>query len=185
MEKFPLMHGLETERLRFRTLTTADIDPWMDFISSPEAMEFFYMMETGSREACETWIHRQLTRYETAGHGLMAIHDKASGDLVGQVGLLRQVVDEESQLEIGYSMLPAYWGKGYAPEAAKACRDFAFGKNMAPYIISIIHVDNVNSQQVARKNGMSVWKRTTYMDLPVDVWRIDRETWLGMIENPG
>lgn len=97
---------------------------------------------------------------------------KTTGNLIGLCGLLIQTVGGIQELEIGYSVLPQYWYKGYATEAAKKCREFAFGNKLAESLISIIHIDNIPSQRVAIKNGMYLDKTTTYTNNQVHIFRV-------------
>lgn len=171
------MHGHITQRFTFRRLTADDIETWMEFVESAEAMEFFVpLYKVGDRTSCETWINKQLQRYEEFGHGLMALINNETSEFIGQCGLLKQEVDGIRELEIGFCIIPQYWGKGYAPEAAIACKEFAFANNMSDHIISIIHIDNEKSQSVAIKNGMEKWKTTSFKSWPVDIWRIDQSS---------
>jgi RimJ/RimL family protein N-acetyltransferase len=87
-------------------------------------------------------------------------------------GLLVQEVDGINELEIGYSLHPAFWRKGYATEAAQKCRDFAFENNFAESLISIVHVENQQSAKVALRNGMKPEKTTIYKEIPVNIFRI-------------
>jgi RimJ/RimL family protein N-acetyltransferase len=92
--------------------------------------------------------------------------------MVGQCGILAQVVDDIPELEVGYHILPQYWGKGYAPEAAKFFINYAFENNLADSIISVIDVGNIKSQRVAEKNGLYREKQTVQMGDDVFVYRI-------------
>jgi ribosomal-protein-alanine N-acetyltransferase len=106
--------------------------------------------------------------------GMNALISKASGELIGICGLLVQTVDDIQELEIGYSVLPKFWLKGYAFEAAQKCKEHAFENNFSDSLISIIHVDNIPSQKVARKNGMHLDKTTAYKDNPVHIFRVNQ-----------
>jgi len=55
--------------------------------------------------------------------------DKQSGDFIGQCGLLIQTVDEIEELEVGYSILPRFWNKGYATGLREKCIEYAFDNN--------------------------------------------------------
>ena len=98
--------------------------------------------------------------------------NKKTNELVGQCGLLVQTVDEIKELEIGYSILPNHWRKGYATEAARKCKAYAKKNNFAESLISTIHIDNIPSQKVAINNGMSLDKTTVYDHNPVHIFRI-------------
>lgn len=164
---------LSTERLHIRELTVNDEPAVKELTDDPEAMRFFTMFRAGDPDAASDWIQRQIKRYEEFGMGLWALIDKRSGKYVGQCGLLVQEVDGIKELEIGYNLLTRCRGNGYATEAAVACREYAFRKKLAPSIISIIHVDNTNSQRVAQRNGMVRDKQTLYRELPVYIYRIE------------
>lgn len=103
-----------------------------------------------------------------------ALIAKKTKSFIGLCGVLVQVVDNKRELEIGYSILPEHWRKGYAIEAAEKCKVYAFENNWAGSLISIIHVDNVPSQKVALKNGMFLDKKTVYKDNPVYIFRVNQ-----------
>jgi RimJ/RimL family protein N-acetyltransferase len=69
--------------------------------------------------------------------------------------------------------MPGHWGHGYATEAAIACREFAFREKLAPRLISLIHPENVRSQAVARRNGMSLLKESTFKNIPVWIFGVE------------
>lgn len=161
----------ESERLIFRKLDMDDVVVWMEYFASAEALKFM-PFKLNDREACVAWIERALWRYEKYGMGLWALIDKNSNVMIGQCGLLVQDVDGNQELEIGYHLIPRFWKHGYATEAAKACKEFAIEHRLADSLISIIHIDNINSQKVAERNGMSREKQTTFWDYPVYVYRM-------------
>lgn len=80
--------------------------------------------------------------------------------MIGQCGLTWQDVGGEAPvLEVGYLFLRAHWHQGFATEAARACRDWAFSILRAPRVYSVIRDTNVASQRVAQRNGMAVADR--------------------------
>lgn len=164
------MHGVTTDRLLFRTATKDDPSWWMEYINDTDAIRFM-PFTVGSEADCRAFIQRTLDRYVTDGSGLNAIIERSSGKPVGMIGLLTQVVDGMDELEIGYHLLPSAWGKGYAAEAAIACKEFAREHKLAPSVISLIDHENFASQAVARRNGMAYVKNTVLRGVPAMVWR--------------
>ena len=107
-----------------------------------------------------------------------ALIEKSSGQLIGYSGLLVQVVDGLTELEVAYSLLPAFRDKGFASEAAKRCQDYAFENNFTDSLISIISLSNAASANVANKNGMVIDKQTIYKENQVNIFRIYKLDWL-------
>jgi len=167
----PSMHGFTTERLRFRHITLDDVDLWMPYINSAEAIRFMALTQ-GSRTDCLFMLQRALDRYVESGSGLNMLELRSTGEAVGQCGLLLQEVDGVPELEIGYHLLPAHWHQGYATEAAKACKYFAFERQLAPSLISLIDPENFASQRVALRNGMVAERTTLHRERPAIIHRI-------------
>ncbi|MBK8226158.1 MAG: GNAT family N-acetyltransferase [Flavobacteriales bacterium] len=170
MLPIPTLAGLTSERLRFRPLSLADADWWMDYLNDAEAIRFM-PFTIGSRSDCMAMIQRSLDRYAADGSGLHAICLRESSVPIGQCGLLTQVVDGIDELEIGYHLLPQDWGHGFATEAAAACKRFASQQRLAASVISLIDPENHRSQQVARRNGMRPEKRTEHRGVEAIVFR--------------
>jgi [ribosomal protein S5]-alanine N-acetyltransferase len=170
-----ILNNLKTERLKFRKLTAEDIESWMDFFNSTEALQFL-PFKLHSKKACAEWLERQALRYKQSRSGLCALIEKNSGKMIGQCGLLIQEIDGKTEIEIGYHLIPTFWKKGFATEAAIAVRNYAFNNDLADSLISIIHRDNVNSQKVAERNGMKKEKELIWKGLPVFIYRIKKSS---------
>jgi RimJ/RimL family protein N-acetyltransferase len=173
MSKY-LLEGQTTERLLFRNIQPSDFNDWLPFYREPKSTQFWEGLPENPIEACQAQFDRIFERYENDLGGMNALILKESGQLVGICGLLVQTVDNTEELEIGYSVLPKFWLRGFAFEAAQKCKEYAFEQNYANSLISIIHVDNVPSQKVALKNGMLLDKTTSYKDNPVHIFRVNR-----------
>ncbi|HFA49580.1 MAG TPA: N-acetyltransferase [Bacteroidetes bacterium] len=171
-----ILENYETPRLKFRSLCAADRDVLKIFFENKEAVKFLNVpADPGTYIA--TWIGRQESRYESMGTGLCALILKETGEMIGHSGLVRQFVDGIPKWEVGYHLLPAFWGRGYATEAAIACRNYCFENEMAETLISLIHPENKKSIAVAKRNGMAFWKTTLFKGQPSNVYRVRREDW--------
>jgi RimJ/RimL family protein N-acetyltransferase len=143
---------LETPRLILREMSLADLDFVAAMLADPEVMRYY--PKCYSREEAQTWVERQMKRYARHGHGLWLVLDKASGQPVGQAGLLIQNIEGVEEKEVGYLIHRPFWRRGFATEAARACCDYAFNVLRRERVISLIRPENLPSQGVARKLGM-------------------------------
>lgn len=169
-----LLENQETVRLIFRNIQASDVDEWMNFFTDPKTYLYWPEGRGTPKEECKKFYDKQFYRYENELGGMNALIEKSSGALVGHAGLLVQEVDEKEELEVAYSLLPGYWNKGYAIEAARKCKLFAFENNFAESLISIISLPNIPSQKVAIKNSMTIEKQTVYKNIPVYIFRVFR-----------
>ncbi len=161
---------LETERLYLREMTQSDYPSLCKILQDEQAM---YAYEGAFSDAeVQEWLDRQISRYRKWGFGLWAVVLKETGEMIGQCGLTMQPWKDREVLEIGYLFQRAFWHRGYATEAAKACREYAFQKLNAEEVCSIIRDTNTASQRVAARNGMTAadtWiKRFRGVDMPHD-----------------
>ncbi|HEV2732414.1 MAG TPA: GNAT family N-acetyltransferase, partial [Terriglobales bacterium] len=141
-------------------------------LSDPETMRFYPAPLDYS--GVLDWITRNQARYQKDGHGLWAMVSKTTGELVGDSGLIRQEVDGNVEIEIGYHLRRDLWGQGLASEAARGCRDYGFAQLKASRLISLIRPENLPSRRVAERIGMVLWKQVMWRGLPHNVFDIVR-----------
>ena len=144
----------ETERLLLRELTPDDF-PGLCRALQDEVVTRAYERTFTDREI-GFWLEGQYRNYRDEGFGMWAVVLKASGDMIGHAGISITRQDDVEIHEIGYMFEKAFWGKGYATEAAIACRKVAFEVLGLEKVYSVIRTDNMASRAVARKNGMRI-----------------------------
>jgi RimJ/RimL family protein N-acetyltransferase len=88
------------------------------------------------------------------GFGFWWWRDRERDELVGHVGLHRTEVEGEPVVEVGWSITPARWGEGIAPEAARAALDWGFDRCALDEVVSFTMRENLASQRVMQKLGM-------------------------------
>jgi RimJ/RimL family protein N-acetyltransferase len=149
---------LETARLILREMTEADVEPLYALLGDRETLHLW--PKTYTREEVVEWVRRSLERYRTDGYGLWAVELKASGETIGDCGLVAREVDGAAETELGYHLQRKHWGRGYATEAAAACRDHAWNRLGKEKLIALIMPHNLPSRRVAERIGMKVEGRT-------------------------
>jgi ribosomal-protein-alanine N-acetyltransferase len=144
---------LETQRLVLREMTQADFPILCKILQDDDVM---YAYEGAFNfDEVQGWLDRQIERYKGLGFGLWAVVLKETGIMIGQCGLSMQEFNSNKVLEVGYLFQKDYWHRGYASEAAIACKEYAFDKLNAKEVYSIIRDTNIPSQNVAIRNGMT------------------------------
>ncbi len=145
---------LETERLYLREMNQADFLPLCAILQDEETM-YAYEGAFNDTEVQE-WLDKQISRYREWGFGLWAVVLKETDEMIGQCGLTLQPWKGEEVLEVGYLFQRRYWHMGYATEAARGCKKYAFEVLDAEEVCSIIRDTNTASQKVAIRNGMAM-----------------------------
>lgn len=168
---------METGRLLLREMTQSDYADLCKILQDEDVM-YAYEGAFSDEEAHE-WLDRQISRYKEYGFGLYAVILKETCDMIGQCGLTIQEFNGKRMLEIGYLFQKLYWHKGYAIEAAMACKEYAFTVLKADEVFSIIRDTNIASQKVAKRNGMvhtdTFIKHYRGVDMPHYVFSVKNE----------
>lgn len=151
---------IETERLILRRYTYDDFKELYEILNDPITMKYY--PKVYNEEETRRWIRWNLDNYEKYGFGLWAIELKDSKTFIGDCGLTIQKIDNEFLPEIGYHINKKYWLNGYAKEAGKAVRDWAFVNTKYECLYSYMTSLNVASYSTAKSIGMKKIKE--YID---------------------
>lgn len=115
-----------------------------------------YAWEHGfSEEETKEWINRQIYRYYKDGIGYWGVTLKENTDvMIGQVGLLKSVIEGEHVVELAYILDDIYWHKGFAYEAAYKCLEYAFRCLNLDKVYCTIRPMNISSIKLAERLSM-------------------------------
>lgn len=166
---------LETERLLLRIPEDRDVDDYVQVYGDPEVMRFLGG-RVATREDVVAILERMRRHWERHGIGLFSVVRKEDECLLGRVGFLlwdtvrwvnamRAELAGDLELEIGWTLGSEHWSRGYATEAAVACRDLALGELGRTRIVSLIDRDNAASIRVAEKIGETFEREIERPDL--------------------
>lgn len=153
---------LKTERLLLRPLAAADADAMHVMNSDPDVMRYIGKGEPLSLEETRARTAKAEAHWDAHGWGVFAAVETATGTLVGWAALATPHFLPEilPAIELGWRVRSDRWGRGYAPEAARAVVGFAFGELGLDRLVSCIHSQNAASIRVAEKLGMVLERET-------------------------
>ncbi len=149
MSVAPSIPVLETERLRLRSFREADLGLFAEFCASNSMTRFI----GGVSDRAGTWrrIAVYLGHWALRGYGHWAIEDKASGRFVGYTGLWNP--EGWPEPEVIWGLHADAHGRGYATEAARRAREYAYSELGWRTAVSFIASENLPSQRVAQRLG--------------------------------
>jgi RimJ/RimL family protein N-acetyltransferase len=147
--------ALRTERLLLRGWSPEDRDPFAALNADPRVMEF--IGPAMARERSDLFADRIEARLAEHGFGLWAVEVPGVAPFVGYVGIAIPSLEAPFMpaIEIGWRLDAAFWGNGYASEAARAALAFAFGTLGLDEIVAFTNVGNVRSRRVMERIGMT------------------------------
>lgn len=143
---------LDTDRLRLRPLSWDDVDNYNRVVhSDPDVMRYLRGGQSMPRNYTRNMIEYFIDHAQTYGFTFLAVTDKANGVFMGHCGL-HQLSDV---VEIGYALGKAYWGAGYATEAARAVMRWGFETLSLDSLIAVAYPENLASRRVMERLGMT------------------------------
>ena len=92
---------------------------------------------------CEQW--------EKYGHGQWIFFDKITDEFIGRGGIRRVTVNEQEEIELGYALMPKFWGQGLAVEIGEKALSIAFNQFNYFSVVCYTLIDNKRSQRVMEK----------------------------------
>ncbi len=145
---------IKTERLILRPWQSKDLEPLAKLNADPQTMEFLFTPLTFEESAARLELYTK--HIEEHGWGLWAVSVPGVSDFIGWIGLwpINFETHFTPAIEIGWRLLPEFWGKGYATEGARAALHYGFDVLKLDEIVAIIVPANVRSMRVVEKLGM-------------------------------
>ncbi len=169
---------LQTGRLLLRAWGGSDFEPYARFMADPDVTRYL-SGEPMSR--ADAWRNMAMLagHWSLRGYGMWAVERKSDRALLGRVGL--HFPEGWPGLEVGWTLGKEHWGQGFATEAARAAMDYGFLTQNVERLLSVIDVDNLASQAVARRLGETRGEQREIAQggktFQVDVWSISRDEW--------
>jgi RimJ/RimL family protein N-acetyltransferase len=154
---------LETDRLVLRRLSIEDAEFILKLVNEPSWLRFIGDRGVRTLDDARGYILKgPVNSYERRGFGLYLTELKADGTAIGICGLIKRESLED--VDIGFALLPAFWSKGYAHEAASAVMDVERRALGIKRVVAIVSPDNDASIKVLEKLGFRFERMITLSD---------------------
>ena len=142
-----------------RPFAVRDVDTLHHIFIDPGVRRFLLDDQTVSREWVEEEIAESISRFEADSAGLFCVYLVDHETLIGFCGFRPFL--EPPELQLIYGLLPAYWSKGFATEAARAMIRFGFERLGFERIVASVDAPNAASIRVLEKAGLVLDRRET------------------------
>jgi len=145
---------IETPRLKMREFTLNDLDAVYAFSINEEVTKYtgdLGMVKT-KQDAMDVITNVWQAEYKKYGYARYALLCKKTDKVIGFCGI--KYLPEKQRPDVGYRMLPEYWGKGLGFEALKATMDYAKNELKLDNIMAEAVVENIASNKMLLKVGL-------------------------------
>ena len=145
---------IETERLTIREFQPeADAEAMLTVYGDPEVMQFVAGGHFRGIGTVEARLKTYARASDRRGFSSWAVVERESGRVIGDAGF--GIFEPTGDIELGYTLARDRWGHGYATEAASACLAAGLAHFGGARIIAVVDEENVASQRVAERIGMT------------------------------
>jgi RimJ/RimL family protein N-acetyltransferase len=157
----PMAHAIptvETERLILHEWRPEDVDAYARICADPQVMRYLWPPRAASPAESAYGVEQMREHWHHHGFGHWAVEERETGRFVGRTGIKHHPEWEldPDNAEVGWLYDPTVWGRGYAPEAARAAMRFLREEiGHEGEIISITHPENTASMRVMEKVGLA------------------------------
>jgi [ribosomal protein S5]-alanine N-acetyltransferase len=163
---------LETERLILRPWSLDDIDALHQVWAHPEVRRYLWDDDAISRQRAAAAVEAGVAGANRNGVGLWCVLPKPASELAGFSGF--RYIEDSPEIELLYGLLPEYWGRGLATEAARAVLEYGFDAALFTRIYARTDVPNRASVRVLERLGMKLERETHLGVRPTLIYSLAR-----------
>lgn len=167
----------ETERLILREIVPSDLDGMFELDSDPEVHQYLGNKTVSDKNQISQTINFVRQQYTDRGIGRWAIIDKRTNDFIGWTGLkfvTELTNDHKNYYDLGCRLRRKYWGQGIATETALISIDYAFNNLELEEVYAAASCENLASNKILQKIGMSFIETFYYEDILCNWYKIVR-----------
>lgn len=162
----------DTQRLFAKRLRATDYADLCRMNQNPTVMGAIGGVR--SDDTTREYLRKNLEHWDRYGFGVWILRSRVDGILAGRSALRRADVDGRDEVEIGYALMPEYWGLGLATEISRAMLQIAFGRLGLIEVVALVSPGNAASRRVVEKLGGSREGDIVHAGLPHVLYRICR-----------
>jgi RimJ/RimL family protein N-acetyltransferase len=159
----------QTPRLLLTPIAATDFDDLVRMYSNPQVMATLGGVRTS--EQARQNLAAMLAHWQEHGFGWWAVRDRVSGQFAGRGGLRHAMVEGRPEVEVGYGLLPEFWGRGLATELALESVRVGFEELKFPELVSFTLPTNAPSKRVMEKVGFRYERDIIHAGLPHVLFR--------------
>lgn len=167
---------LTSERLIYIKITPAEKADYMRWYTNDDVMK--YLTGQGlTQDEAEQRFAKALTTNETYPEGgFFIVQSKDNKEFIGIAKftyLEEKGLKEKDQVEVGYGMMPDYWGQGYASEMLRCLIQYAKTLPHVRALIGIVNPENESSVKVLTKQGFELYRAKAFGEQPEEHYRLE------------
>lgn len=155
---------LETTRLKLVPCRLGNVDAVHELWTNDHVRHFLFDDRRISRDEARSFVRASLENFAQHGYGLWLVFTSKDESLIGFAGFLRS---GEENPNLIYGVLPQFWSKGYATEAASAVLSYALETLAVPLVKADVDEPNLRSVKVLERLGMRQTSRTFVAGRPL------------------
>ena len=142
---------IETQRLRGEKIQESHWQYWLKIGSDEQVMAT--MGGIWNHQKAQEKMQRNREQWRLHGHGQWLFFSKKNRQFVGRGGIRKVIVNSNDEVELGYALMPNFWGQGLAVEIGHKALSIAFNIFGYSSVVCYTLVDNQKSQKVMQKIG--------------------------------
>ena len=161
---------VKTKRMNGLQLDSSHLEYFLKMHSDESLMKTLGGLR--DRKTTIKYLEDNVQHWEEHGFGLWVFFDSKTNEFVGRGGLRRVKIDEQDEIEVGYALLPGFWGKGLATEIAELSIKIAFNQLGIRDLVAFTLPDNYPSRRVMEKTGFVFEKNIIYKEMSLVLYRL-------------
>ena len=180
MANHEIIIHVETSRFYLRNIVDDDAPHLYKLDSDPRVHIFLGNQTVKDIKVIYEMIYKIQDQYINQGIGRWAVIEKATNQFLGWAGL-KKVTETVNgycnYYDLGYRILPEYWGKGVASECAAASLKYGFTTMSLDVIYAATHAENKASQRILLKNNFTLVGQFEYFEVVQNWYKLKRQFW--------